>query len=55
MCSEGKPITGPMIIEKSKSFYDEILITDKCTFSEGRNKNYLQELKSEYCQVICNI
>jgi hypothetical protein len=24
MCLEEKPITGPMIIEKAKSFYDEI-------------------------------
>ena len=35
MHSEGKPVTGPMIIEKAKSFYDEMTITYKCTFSEG--------------------
>ena len=27
-----------MIIENAKSFYDNMKITDKCTFSEGRNK-----------------
>jgi len=41
MCSKGKPMTGPMIIEKSKPFYDEIKIKDKGTFSQGSNKNYL--------------
>lgn len=33
-----------MIIEKAKSFHDEIKIPDKCTFSDGwpqSNKNYL--------------
>ena len=24
MCSEGKPMTGPMIIEEAKSLYDEM-------------------------------
>jgi hypothetical protein len=38
MHSEGKPMTGPMITEKVKSFYDEIKISNKCTFSEGSNK-----------------
>ena len=28
--SEGKPMTGPMIVEKAKSFYDCMKITDKC-------------------------
>jgi len=32
--SEGKPMTGPTIIEKAKSFYDKTKITDMCTFSE---------------------
>jgi hypothetical protein len=38
MCSEGKPLIGPMIIEKANSFYDKMKITDTCTFSEGSNK-----------------
>jgi hypothetical protein len=42
MRSEGKPVTGPMIIEKAKSFYDEMKITDKCTFSEGWLRNFKQ-------------
>jgi len=28
-------MTGPVIIEKAKYFYDEINITDKCIFSGG--------------------
>jgi hypothetical protein len=38
MHSEGNPMNGPTIIEKTKSFYDEMKITDMCTFSEGSNK-----------------
>jgi hypothetical protein len=34
MPSEGKPVTGPTIIENAKSFYDGMNITEKCTFSE---------------------
>jgi hypothetical protein len=37
MHSVGKPVTGP-VIEKAKSFYDEMKIADKFTFSEGSNK-----------------
>jgi len=29
MYSEGKPITGLMIVEKARSFYDAMKITDK--------------------------
>jgi DDE superfamily endonuclease./Tc5 transposase DNA-binding domain./CENP-B N-terminal DNA-binding domain. len=42
MRSEGKPVTGPLIIEKAKSFYDEMKITEKCTFSEGWLRNFKQ-------------
>jgi hypothetical protein len=44
MCSEGKPVTGPMIVDIVdtvdtvnivKSLYDEIKITNICTFSVG--------------------
>jgi hypothetical protein len=31
-------MTGPVIVEKAESFYGEISVTDKCTFSEGNNK-----------------
>jgi hypothetical protein len=41
MCSNGKRMTGPTIIENSKPFYDEVKIKDKGTFSQGSNKNYL--------------
>jgi hypothetical protein len=35
MHSEGKLVTETMIIEKAKSFFDEIKISAKCTFPEG--------------------
>jgi Tc5 transposase DNA-binding domain. len=38
MCSEGKPVTEPLIIEKAQSFYAKMKLTDKCTCSEGSNK-----------------
>jgi hypothetical protein len=38
MCSEGRLVTGSVIIGKAKCFYDEMKITDKCTLSEDRNK-----------------
>jgi hypothetical protein len=38
MYSEGKLVSGPMIIEKANYFYDEIKITGNCIFSEGCNK-----------------
>ena len=37
------PVTGPMIMKKAKSFYNEMKITDKWTFSDGQlevTKNY---------------
>jgi hypothetical protein len=39
--SEGKLMTGPMVIEKARCFYDEIKMTDKCTFADS----YLQHFK----------
>jgi hypothetical protein len=33
MCSKGEPVIGPVIIEKAESSYDEMKVTDKCTFS----------------------
>jgi type III secretion system FlhB-like substrate exporter len=35
---KGKPMTAPIIIAKGKSFYGEMKITDKFTFSEDSNK-----------------
>jgi hypothetical protein len=35
-------VTGALVIGKAKSFYDEMKITDKCTFSEGSNKQNKQ-------------
>jgi hypothetical protein len=40
MHSEGQPMIGSLITEKSKPFYDEIQITDKCTFSKNWMQNY---------------
>jgi hypothetical protein len=36
---KGKPVTGPMIIEKSKPIHDEMKITDECIFSEDWLQN----------------
>jgi hypothetical protein len=38
MHSEGKLISGAMIIEEAMYFYNEVKIADKCMFSEGSNK-----------------
>jgi hypothetical protein len=46
LCCKGKPVTGHMIIETAKSSYDEMKITDKCTFSENRLKNLITVLQS---------
>jgi hypothetical protein len=45
--STGKSVTGRMIFEKAKYFYDEIKITDWFTFSEG----WLQTLKDPQLHV----
>jgi hypothetical protein len=39
MCSGGKPMTGPIINDKVRSFYDAIKITNKRTFPEGWLQN----------------
>jgi hypothetical protein len=41
MHSEGKPATGPTVIEKDKSLNDELKITDKCRLSDDSNKQFL--------------
>jgi len=41
MCSEAKPMTGPMIIEEAKSFYDEMKIIDKCLLCKTCNRKLL--------------
>lgn len=33
-------MTGPMIIEKKVSLYDEMKTSDSCTFSEGQVQNF---------------
>jgi hypothetical protein len=45
--SAGKSMTGHMIFEKAKYFYDEMKITDRCTFSKG----WLQTLKDPQLHV----
>jgi hypothetical protein len=40
--SKEKPVTGPMVIQKFKSFYDEMKITDKFTFCEGWLQTFKQ-------------
>ena len=38
-------MTGPMMIKKAKSFYEEMEITDKCAFPKGSNKINLYEFE----------
>jgi hypothetical protein len=35
MHSDGKPMTGLIIVEKAKYFYDEVKIMHKSTFCDG--------------------
>jgi hypothetical protein len=44
--TKGKAMTWPMLIGKAKSFYDEIKINDKCTFSEGINNKTGNEFRT---------
>jgi hypothetical protein len=44
MCSKGKSMTIPMIIEKVKSLYVAIEIPDKRTFPEGWLQNLVDVL-----------
>jgi hypothetical protein len=45
MQSKAKPVTGPVVVEKAKSFYDGMNITAKCTMAA----------KIGYCLKIWNI
>uniref|UniRef100_K7F827 HTH CENPB-type domain-containing protein n=1 Tax=Pelodiscus sinensis TaxID=13735 RepID=K7F827_PELSI len=38
--SEGKPITGPVLIEKAKQFHSQMNISESCVFSEGWLRNF---------------
>jgi hypothetical protein len=38
MHSEGNPVTGPMIIEKAKSFYNEMEMTSVHSFESSNKK-----------------
>lgn len=40
MCSKGRLMIGPVIIEKTTSFYDKMRVTDKYTFCGGSNKKF---------------
>jgi hypothetical protein len=57
MCSKGKPVTRHMMIEKAKSFYDEMSKTEKWTLSEGSSKILPVRTLSQqrYCLIIQNI
>jgi hypothetical protein len=46
-------VTGPVIIEKAKSVYDEMEITDKYTFFKGSNKKLT--VRYRYCLTTQNI
>jgi hypothetical protein len=38
VCSKGKLLIGTAAIENAKSFFDEMKITNKWTFSDSSNK-----------------
>ena len=38
MHSKGRSMTGTVVIERAKYLYDEMKITDRCTFSQGSNE-----------------
>jgi len=40
MHSEGKPVIGSMMFEEPKYLHDEMKITHRCVFSEGRPQNF---------------
>jgi hypothetical protein len=49
-------MTGPMIIEAAKSFYDEMKITEKCTIPERSNKKLpVRTLISRFCRDVDEI
>jgi hypothetical protein len=56
-CSKGKPVTGPVVIEKAKCSYDEMKITDKCTSSYGwlRSFKELRSVQALSCDQVCLI
>jgi len=39
--SEGKPVTGPLMIQKAKSFHNKMKTTDKRIFCDGSNTKLL--------------
>lgn len=49
VCYKGKPVTGPVIVDKAKSLYDEIKIIDMCTFPDSwleSNKKKMPVIRS---------
>jgi hypothetical protein len=40
MCTKGKHVIRPTIIETAKPFYGEIKIINTCTFIEGWPQNF---------------
>jgi hypothetical protein len=57
---EGIPMTGPMVIKRAESFYNEMEITDGCEFFEGELQNFKEpEAKGDtsveyYCNWLCS-
>jgi hypothetical protein len=49
--SKQKPMAEPMIIEEDKYFYDDVKITDKCTFSGYWLQNFKEPAAKEYLQI----
>jgi hypothetical protein len=51
VCSEGGPVTGPVVIENVECFYDETKITERCILCDGWLRNF-NEVKSVQVQSV---
>jgi hypothetical protein len=43
--SEGKLVTGTLMIHKAKSFHNKMKTIDECTFSDGSKKKFLVRIQ----------
>jgi hypothetical protein len=51
LCSEGKPVTGPMIIGRVEPFHYEMKVTDRCTFSGSWLRSNQKKLSRNWVTV----
>jgi hypothetical protein len=52
----GKPVTGPVVINQVRSFYEEMKIMNRCTFSKDCFESTCYNVAlCRYCVIIQNI